>query len=48
MRQKNLQTANYKEFCYIIKILIIDYQDYRLSTVYLKKNQNLHFNNTLK
>ena len=37
------ETANYKEFCYIIKLLIIDYQLYTW-----KKNQNLDFNETLK
>ena len=33
IRQKHLQTANYKEFCYIIKGLIIDYRLY----IHLKK-----------
>lgn len=26
IRQKHLQTKNYKEFCYVIKVLIIDCQ----------------------
>ena len=42
IRQKHLQTANHNTLCYIIKVLITDYQ------LYNWKNQNLDFNETVK
>ena len=41
IRQKHFQTENYKEFCYMIKKLIIDYH------LYVWKYQNLHLSQIL-
>lgn len=40
---KNLNTANDKEFYYIIEVFV----DYRLSTVQFQKNENLDLSETL-